>query len=133
MLAVAEPGLMYTQKEVEVIAKRMPKECELVTLGTPGTPALVEDVYSRLATASIVHFACHGKQNRLMPLDGGLLLSDGRLMIWKIMQQSHPTGMLAFLGACETAMAAESSPDEAMSIGTSFLFSGFRNVVATMW
>lgn len=43
-----------------------------------------------------------------------------------------PNGSLAFISACETAMGDEKLPDEAMSLGASFLFSDFRSVIATI-
>ena len=44
-----------------------------------------------------------------------------------------PNGSLAFLCDCETAMGDQNLPDEAMSIGASLIFCGFRRVIATMW
>ena len=96
-------------------------------------PAGVEAVASCLSDVSIVHFACHGKQDPCKPLDSGLKLDDGLLRISRIMKEKMPNGSLAFLCACETAMGDQNLPDEAMSIGASLIFSGFRRVVATMW
>ena len=72
-------------------------------------------------------------QDRLKPLNSGLKLDDGLLRISRIMKEKSLDGSLAFLCACETAMGDEKLPDEAMSLGASFLFSGFHNVIATMW
>jgi len=49
------------------------------------------------------------------------------------MKETMPNGSLAFLCACETAMGDEKLPDEAMSLGASLIFSGFRRVVGTLW
>ncbi|KAH9485774.1 hypothetical protein JR316_0002689 [Psilocybe cubensis] len=105
----------------------------LIELGVAGSPAGVEDVASRLADISVVHFACHGMQDPFKPLDSGLKLDDGILRISRIMKENMRNGSLAFLCACETAMGDEKLPDEAMNIGASLLFSGFERVVATMW
>jgi len=51
----------------------------------------------------------------------------------RIMQESTPNASLALLCACETAMGDEDLPDEAMHLGATLLFAGFRVVVATMW
>ena len=75
----------------------------------------------------------HGNQDPRKPLDSGLKLDDGLLRISRIMKEKMPNGSLAFLCACETAMGNQNLPDEAMSIGASLIFSGFRRVVATMW
>ena len=111
---------------------RVPNEF-LVELGVPKAPATVNKVVSHLSSASIVHFACHGEQDKKNPLESSLILEDGRLEISRIMQESIPNASLAFLCACETAMGHEDLPDEAMHIGATLLFAGFRGVVATMW
>jgi CHAT domain-containing protein len=72
------------------------------------------------------------------PLDSGLMLSDGRLKVSRIMQQSQneksrKSMSLAFLSACETAKGDNSTPDEALHLAATLLFAGFHAVVATMW
>ena len=134
MMAVIQSskGLHSTERELKNIRRHV--SCEaLVELGVSGVPAGVEAVASRLSSASIVHFACHGNQDTRKPLDSGLKLDDGQLRISRIMKEKIPNGSLAFLCACETAMGDENLPDEAMSIGASLIFSGFQRVVATMW
>jgi CHAT domain-containing protein len=93
----------------------------------------VNEVISHLPTASIIHFACHGQQNRRNPLECALLLQDGPLKVSQIMQQPMSNASLAFLSACETAMGDENLPDEVFHLGATLLFTGFRGVVATMW
>jgi CHAT domain-containing protein len=133
MMAVIQPKeLPSTTRELENIRKHVSREA-LVELGVPGAAAGVEAVASRLANVSIVHFACHGKQDSRNPLDSGLKLDDGLLRISRIMKEKVPNGSLAFLCACETAMGDQNIPDEAISLGASLIFSGFRRVVATMW
>jgi len=132
MMAVISKELPSTRRELENIRKHV--SCEaLVELGVPEVPAGVEAVASCLSDVSIVHFACHGKQDPWKPLDSGLKLDDGLLRISRIMKEKMPNGSLAFLCACETAMGDQNLPDEAMSIGACLIFSGFRRVVATMW
>jgi CHAT domain-containing protein len=104
-----------------------------MTLGVPGALANVEAVVEGLFTTSIAHFACHGKQEPLKPLDSALILEPGRLPVLRIMQQRMSNGSLAFLCACETAMGDKNLPDEATSLGASLLFSGFRRIIATIW
>jgi CHAT domain-containing protein len=132
MAVIQSKELPSTRRELENIRRHV--SCEaLVELGVPEVPAGVEAVASRLSNVSIVHFACHGKQDPRKPLDSGLKLDDGLLRISRIMKEKIPNGSLAFLCACETAMGDQNLPDEAMSIGASLIFSGFRRVVATMW
>ncbi|KIM73862.1 hypothetical protein PILCRDRAFT_80603 [Piloderma croceum F 1598] len=133
MMAVIQPQtLSYANQELENIAARVPNKC-LVKLGIPGTPGTVNEVLSHLSVVSIAHFACHGEQNKQKPLESSLILEDGRLNVSRIMQQSIPNASLAFLCACETAMGHEDLPDEAMHLGATLLFAGFRGAVATMW
>ncbi|KAJ7627288.1 CHAT domain-containing protein [Roridomyces roridus] len=127
-----------TLTELSIISKRIPSsELTVIHSGTG------EQVMQHLRQSSIVHFACHGVQDANNPLDSGLILSDGRLKVSRIMQrgaedslssEGKGTGMLlAFLGACETARGEKGTPDEAMHLAATLLFAGFRGVVATMW
>ena len=132
MAVIQSKELPSTRRELENIQRHV--SCEaLIKLGVSGVPAGVEAVASHLSNVSIVHFACHGKQDPWKPLDSGLKLDDGLLRISRIMKEKMPNGSLAFLCACETAMGDQNLPDEAMSIGASLIFSGFQQVVATMW
>jgi CHAT domain-containing protein len=102
-----------------------------VVVTEKGSP--VNEVASHLSSVSIAHFACHGEQNKTNPLESSLILEDGQLKISRIMQESTPNASLALLCACETAMGDEELPDEAMHLGATLLFAGFRGVVATLW
>ncbi|KIM38266.1 hypothetical protein M413DRAFT_448000 [Hebeloma cylindrosporum] len=125
--------LPFAKEELRKIESHIPAH-SLITLGAPGSPpANVDIVVNALSSASIVHFACHGEQDEAKPLESALILQDGRLPVSRIMQQPMPGGSLAFLSACETAMGDKNLPDEAMSLGASLLFSGFKHIIATMW
>ncbi|KIM76304.1 hypothetical protein PILCRDRAFT_797811, partial [Piloderma croceum F 1598] len=133
MMVVIQPEtLPYANQELQNIAGHVPNKC-LVKLGVPGAPATVNEVASHLSAVSIAHFACHGEQNKTNPLESSLILEDGQLKISRIMQESTPNASLALLCACETAMGNEDLPDEAMHLGATLLFAGFRGVVATLW
>ncbi|PPQ93563.1 hypothetical protein CVT25_005555 [Psilocybe cyanescens] len=133
MMVVVDVQLPFSGVELQKIKARVPTDC-LVELGSSDAPSSsVDAICSHLQSASIVHFACHGVQDTSDPLASSLLVEDGRLSIAKIMQQSVPSGSLAFLCACETGMGDMNIPDEAMSVGVCLLFSGYRSVVATMW
>jgi CHAT domain-containing protein len=133
MMVVIQPKtLPYTILELERIEAHVPGK-SLIRLGIPGSPATVEEVVSRLPPTTIAHFACHGHQNTQNPLDSALILEDGELKVSRIMEKSMKNTSLAFLCACETAMGDEKLPDEAIHLGPTLLFAGFRGVVATMW
>jgi CHAT domain-containing protein len=125
-------ALEYTTHELKKIEDHVPTDW-LIRLGIPGAPASVEEVLSHLPTASIAHFACHGEQNALSPLDSALILQDGRLKVSQIIQQPLHNASLAVLSACMTAMGDENLPDEVIHLAATLLFAGFPAVVATMW
>jgi len=95
----------------------------------------VEDVLSQMTYAHWVHFACHGIQDRLAPLDSGLILAMGRrLKLSDIIQlPSRPRGGLAFLSACQTATGDRALSEEAVHLAAGMLLAGYRSVIATMW
>ncbi|KAJ7872578.1 CHAT domain-containing protein [Mycena leptocephala] len=142
MTAVIEPNapncspLPGTEQELAKILNRVPNQWLTSLLRTTRI-----EVVENLQESSIVHFACHGIQDPENPLDSSLMLSDGRLKVSQIMRRqesdySEGSGnpmSLAFLSACETAKGDNSTPDEAMHLAATFLFAGFRGVVATMW
>jgi CHAT domain-containing protein len=132
MMVVIQQGLPCAKKELQNIADHVLNQC-LVKLGVPGAPATVDKVVSHLSAVSIAHFACHGEQNKKNPLESSPILEDGRLKITRIMHESTPNALLAFLCACETAMGDKDLPDEAMHLGATLLFAGFCGTVATMW
>lgn len=131
-MMVVTQSLPEAKVELERIRRYVSAE-SLVTFGTPESNTSVEAVASCLPNPSIVHFACHGKQNPSNPLDGGFIIEDKLLTISRVMEEKMPNRSLAFLSACETATGDRNVPDEAMSLGASLLFSGFRRVVTTMW
>ncbi|PPQ93834.1 hypothetical protein CVT25_013543 [Psilocybe cyanescens] len=132
VLAVIDSQLPFANEELAKIKTQVRSDTEcLVELGVSNAPATIETICSNLQTASVVHFACHGIQDQINPLDSALFVDDGKLSISKILQP--PNGSLAFLCACETGMGDAKIPDESMSLGATLLFSGYRNVVATMW
>jgi CHAT domain-containing protein len=128
------PPLPKTELELSNIENRVPGQW-LTCLGR-SSDTTVDVARSHLRESAIIHFACHGTQNLINPLESGLELADGTLEVSKIMEGKSSTvdGMsLAFLSACETAKGDDTVPDEAMHLAASLLFAGFRGVIATMW
>jgi hypothetical protein len=95
--------------------------------------ATVERVMHRLQDASIVHFACHGKEDDENPLKSGFKLRDGTLMIEELMRLNMPKALFAFLSACETAKGNQKQPDYNVHLSAAMLFVGFRSVIGTLW
>ncbi|KAJ7848420.1 CHAT domain-containing protein, partial [Mycena leptocephala] len=142
MTAVIEPKapgcspLPGARAELKEIIARVPDQWL-----TGLVSSTMESAVIHLRESSIVHFACHGIQDLYLPLDSGLLLSDGRLKVSEIMRrlggenssELKKSMSLAFLSACETGKGDKNVPDEAMHLAATLLFAGFRGVVATMW
>ncbi|KAJ6609581.1 CHAT domain-containing protein [Mycena sp. CBHHK59/15] len=145
MTAIIQPEtagcspLLYTKVELTKIEERVPNQW-LTSLGR-NEQATVATALFYLQKSSIVHFACHGTQDVMNPLDSGVLLTDGRLKVSQIIRRPEESPddsqrkymSLAFLSACETAKGDDELPDEAMHLAATLLFAGFRGVVATMW
>jgi hypothetical protein len=93
----------------------------------------VMDTSEMMQKANIVHLACHGIQDMSDATQSGFCLGDGRLAIADLMNLKLDDAFLAFLSACETAKGDENQPDQAMHLAAAMLFSGFKNVIATMW
>jgi len=123
--------LPSTETELHNIRKHVPSS-SLIALGASEEEISVEAIESQMAKSSIVHFACHGTQEKTNPLQSGLCIGGGLLTIARIIKQPLPNGSLAFLSACETATDVDELPDEAMSLRACLFYSGFRRVVAMM-
>ena len=142
MTAVIQPDapdcspLPGAEQELKKIVQRVPNQW-LTSLQS----TTVETALNHLQDSSIVHFACHGTQDLENPLNSGLILSDGRLDVARIMHTPLDGDVdmmknsikLAFLSACETAKGDAHTPDEAIHLASTLLFARFCGVVATMW
>lgn len=107
---------------------------QVVELGdTSDNPSTTQSIVDNMHGVSILHLACHGKQDSINPLDSGFCLSDGKLSVDDLMRQNLSDSVLAYLSACETAKGAKGQPDQVVHLAATMLFIGFRSVVATMW
>jgi len=95
--------------------------------------ATVGDVLSKLPGVSILHLACHGRQNPSNPLESGFACSDGTLTVAKLMSLNLPNAFFAFLSACETAKGDKAQPDQVIHLAATMLFVGFKSVIGTFW
>jgi CHAT domain-containing protein len=65
----------------------------------------------KLPEATILHLACHGRQDPENALNSGFIMSDEILTIERLMQFPLPRAFMAFLSACETAKGDEVSEE----------------------
>ncbi|TCD68794.1 hypothetical protein EIP91_009808 [Steccherinum ochraceum] len=144
VLLVAQPNapgqtaLPNTATEIKALSTIVPDGAQLLLDGSDkldidGSKTTRAAVLQRLTEASILHLACHGKQDQKNPLDSGFYLRDGMLKVSDLIQLNMPAARFAFLSACESAQVDQGLPNEAVNLATSMLFTGFHSVVGTMW
>ncbi|KAG8784128.1 hypothetical protein FRC12_018951 [Ceratobasidium sp. 428] len=95
--------------------------------------ATIDAVVNAMADHSWVHFACHGSQNLVNPMNSALHLHDKDLSLAMITRQPMKNAQLAFLSACQTAKGDSELPNEAVHLAAGLLMTGYQNVIATMW
>lgn len=135
--AEALPG---TAREARAVQRAAPRA--RIFRGADATESRVREA---LAGAGVVHIASHSEFNPTNPMFSTITLfaasrgtsaDDGRLDVSEILRMSSDA-MLVFLSGCETAVGpsgtdALAGVDHA-SLAQALLFSGARNVVATLW
>jgi len=131
--AAGQAYLPGTLKELKLIEDQAKKHSiKIVSLN--GSDATVLRVKEEMKNADLVHFACHGVQDRKNPTKSALLLSgSSRLTLSEIIEMKMPSKGLAFLSACQTATGDEKLSDEAVHLAAGMLSAGYRGVLATMW
>jgi len=99
-----------------------------------------KDVISRLESASIAHFACHGVSDPKDPSSSKLKLYDAAadrvdpLHIRDISHLSYDKAQLAYLSACSTARNSVLELSfESIHIVNAFQLLGFPHVIGTLW
>ncbi|MGW1787055.1 CHAT domain-containing protein [Streptomyces sp. NPDC002143] len=147
LLAVAEapglPSLHGVRQEAEAVTRLFPSRFHTLLDGPSATR---DAVRSGLARHAWAHIACHGSQDLAAPSRAGLHLHDGLLTVAELAavrpEESEESGEpgepgvpgeLVYLSACDTAMGGTDVPDEAITLAHALQFSGYRQVVATLW
>lgn len=99
-----------------------------------GARATRDAVRAALARHAWTHIACHGSQDLMAPFRAGLHLHDGLLTVAKLATtRPEESGELIYPSACQTAMGGARVPDEAITLAHALQFTGYRQVVATLW
>ncbi|MFI1031568.1 CHAT domain-containing protein [Streptomyces sp. NPDC020951] len=137
-VAVAEapglPSLHGVRHEAETVTRLFPRQFHTLLDGPNATRDAVRCGLARHAWA---HIACHGSQDLAAPSRAGLHLHDGLLTVAELAavrpEGSRESGELVYLSACDTAMGGADVPDEAITLAHALQFSGYRQVVATLW
>ncbi len=126
------PDLPFATSEVQGIARHF--QNAQVLMGAAATEA---ELKRRASDQDILHFACHGELDPALPLYSGLALApgdgeDGQLELHEIFGLDL-RAELAVLSACKTAVGRFSRGDELVCLARSFLYSGCRSVLASLW
>ncbi|KAG8691071.1 hypothetical protein FRC09_011738, partial [Ceratobasidium sp. 395] len=140
ILVISQPSspptmpLPYVNKEKDAIVAAMSRskgDGRVTVLHDKA--GLMGDTMKLLPTHSILHLACHGKQQQNDPLESAILLHDGELKLSEIIRTKLPSAELVYLSACQTATGDVNTPEESLNLAAGFLFAGYRGAVATMW
>ena len=118
--------------EAEAVAAAF--ECEPIVEASATKAAVVR----ALATSRYVHVATHGMHNVEAPAFQCIFLtpaeaSDGRLYAHEVLALDLRGLELLTLSACETALGRFDRADNLRGMPASFLLSGVRTLVGTLW
>jgi hypothetical protein len=115
---------------------QVPREAEALVrrYGARRLPdATKDEVLRALPSAGMVQFLCHGKADLTDPLQGGLLLSDGRLTVQMLLSRPPLRRQLVILAACESQVGGATAPDEIIGLPAALYQAGAAGVVAAQW
>jgi CHAT domain-containing protein len=139
VMIVAEPNLQgnialpNATAETEMIKEKIARKVVLSTNSGITSPLRLKNILKEMEGASVIHLACHGRQNAKEPLESGFMLNDGLLTVSHIITLKLQKTYFAFLAACESASGDREQPDEAIHLGAAMLFMGVKSVVGTLW
>jgi hypothetical protein len=109
--------LVSTTEEVRTVKAALPKGSLVPIPGTIDSEdgdiggVTASALLDKLPEATILHLACHGRQDPDNALNSGFVMSDEILTIERLMHVPLPQAFMAFLSACETAKGDEVSAD----------------------
>lgn len=124
-VAVAGPRLRHARAEAVAAAARYPGGRALVD-----GHATVDAVTHALATAGVLHIACHGRFRRDNPLWSALELTDGPLFGYDL-QRLPRVPPTVVLSGCETGTGAQTG-DRLLGLAPILLERGARAVLASL-
>ncbi|MBP0020828.1 MAG: CHAT domain-containing protein [Cyanobacteria bacterium SBLK] len=126
----AKENLPFTRYECETLAQRyrVPETRRL-----QGKQATLDNYKTLLHQIHRLHTSHHAASNLNDPLASVLQLSDRELTLSQILTWRIPQLTEVFASACETHFTATELTDDLLTIATSFLCTGVRNVISTQW
>jgi CHAT domain-containing protein len=129
LLAVDNPdgSLHFPDEEVAAVLATFKQTQHL-----PNSQATTDAVQAALLKHDVWHFSTHGRAGWRQPLEGGLLVADGRITLRDLLQ-IKAEARLAVLSACETGVPGTELPDEVIGLPTGLLQAGVAGVVGSLW
>ncbi len=97
-----------------------------------GHDATVERVLAVIQSATLLHFACHGRYAPNAPMGSGLRLSD-RWLTTRDLMDIRLQAQLVTLSGCETGLNLVQAGDELMGLLRGFFAAGAKRAVASLW
>jgi hypothetical protein len=122
---IAGPDLPGALAEVEAVAGVYP---QALSLAPPDSTA--ERVTGALATADLVHLACHGALRADNPMFSSLLLSDGPLTVQELYARGLAPHRL-ILASCESGAQVSYAGEEVLGFVSALLARGTAGVLAS--
>jgi CHAT domain-containing protein len=129
VLAIGNPtgDLPFAATEAAFVASLFEQQA---LIGGAATEAAV---LARVADASLLHFATHGRLSETAPLTSSLALADGaELTVYELIGL-RLTAQLVVLSACDTGRGETTGGDEVIGLTRGLLAAGARAAVVSLW
>ncbi|KAG1828843.1 CHAT domain-containing protein [Suillus variegatus] len=130
-------GALFTldavEPELELVRRLLPPSPTVSFSKITSADATKSRALCALRENTWFHLACHGTQRFDQPFESAFLMRDQPLSLLDIAQMDLSRHEFAFLSACETAVGAFSTPDEAIHLAAGLQFAGVKSVVGTLW
>ncbi len=127
VVGVADAAAPQIADEAVALAELLPEARLLLN-----EAAVADRVIGAAETASMLHFACHGRFLPENPLGSGLKLAD-RWLIVRDLYHLRLRASLITLSGCETGRAVIGEGDEVVGLVRGFLAAGASRLVMSLW
>jgi hypothetical protein len=131
------PPLPFSREEVEAAAEFFPQEARKVYLGDQALEERLKE--DSRGAYQIIHFACHGLIDEVLPYRSSLLFSstgkaveDGILRVWELFNLRLRANLVV-LSACQTGLGAVEKAEGVLGLTRIFFYTGASSVLSTLW
>lgn len=113
--------------EAQTIARQTSGHCLI------GQEATAQATLAAARTHRFLHISSHGRFNAAAPLMSGVVLADGLLTAWDLLQTSDLGLELVSLSACDTGLNLVRPGDELLGLLRALLYTGSSSVLFSLW